>query len=376
MTHIPQTSQIPQPPPVPQTPQVPQTNPEIHSPPPSLVKKHGLQVLLVLLGVTSLIAVISLLAGSWTDGTTKAILISLSSAFHVFIALLLVDSLAKPNSDDNYWFAYLRYLFATTIASFVLSVLITLEVFPTQVCRRTFECVNHDVGSGLWFWLVLGLGPAVLAVGLLNFGRPRGRNTQLVAAAGAVGMMLTWLLWLPVVTSPAQFLPEGFGRMLAALGIITTALVAATFVMAKMHFVQNPDAERAFQERRELARFAERQNRRTDLLYAPPAGGFNYGPPPGDYAYAPGDYAYGPPPGEFGYGAPQGDFAYGPPPGTPGYLPPAGAPGYSAPPADYRFGPPQGPYQGAPPQGGLNPYAAPPRRSEPSRPQPRNIQQG
>jgi len=236
------------------------TEAEVAKTAPSDLKKYTFFAVIALLAISAIIAAFALVAGEWSDTTTKAVGVSLTSAGHAFIALLLIDRLVKPEEVEgryfSYWWAFLRTLFVANVTSFFLSVFAILEVIPDRICevtpgrnvdswdtwRAPYNCEWVNITGNLYYWIFGVLVIAVVVVATLTFGYHRGNLAFSLAKITNYFGIAIGGFWLPLALGDLWDVPDVYGRFLMALAILATALAVITMVLGKVYLNANPEA--------------------------------------------------------------------------------------------------------------------------------------
>ena len=181
------------------------------------MKRAALIVLGALIGIVTILSVVAVMVGSWTDAG-KAIAISALSAVHVIIGLYIVNTEAKSVAGKIAMWT----LFVITMVSLLVSSAFTLNM------------ITLDTLSMIYLWFLVAFISAIMVAGIIGYLAGKDHLSRSFGVASISALVLGVLLLLPVML-PEYQAPIVLGRMLIASTLVTSSTIFIVPVAWRFH---------------------------------------------------------------------------------------------------------------------------------------------
>lgn len=189
-------------------------------------RKYTLYVLIGGLIVSSLISILAILTGEFSDTIRRALLTTLLMVVHALLALAFVS--VEPGKDKFTSVLITNVSFGIVVASFFTSVLGTWGIFDAGTVR---ECYTTYVLA----FLVTLMASVVLQL------RHEKLRTRALAFVSTGALVFQYALVQPwIFVDDNSNLPDIYYRSIAATGVLLITLIVLTTISYRLYAAKHP----------------------------------------------------------------------------------------------------------------------------------------
>ena len=198
-------------------------------------KKFFLFNLIGSLIITALIAVITVLIGTFTEITGRVLLTLLMVVIHSLISLAFIWDDKQQDTFGRLAF-FINVIFIIIVVSFITSIFGIWKIIPEEIVWDLYQT-----------YFVIGF--AALHGDILSKALHKEAYLDKIIYVNYIFMILVVLMLQPIIfmNNAAKVLGEIFFRILAAMGIIDGTLSILTIIFYKMYIHKHPKAENPLQ---------------------------------------------------------------------------------------------------------------------------------
>lgn len=194
------------------------------------IKKYITYVLVGGLVVSSLIAIIAVLAGGFTDTVGRAFATTITIVIHSLIGLTFLSAKRSRSISST---LIINTLFTIVVASMATSVL------------GIWEVLNGQMVANFYATFLVVLFAVLIIAGLLTT-HLRDKLVRTMALSASGGVALAFALLVPWIFADDYYtLPEFYFRVIAASFILAATLTVLTIIFERMYAVKHPEPAEA-----------------------------------------------------------------------------------------------------------------------------------
>ncbi|HEY1085683.1 MAG TPA: hypothetical protein VGE34_03070 [Candidatus Saccharimonadales bacterium] len=193
--------------------------------PVSPIKKYFLYVLVGGLVASALISIVSILAGEFSDTSTKALWTTISIVFHSLLGLAFLSADQSPRRDTS---LIVNTVFGVVIASLATSIFGIWEIVDGVIIGDLYQVYFMALIANLVIAALLNTSMQDKVVRYLTW-----------STIGAIATMFIALL--PWIFQDNYYdLPDVYFRILAALAIVLATLAVLTTIFDRLYQMKHP----------------------------------------------------------------------------------------------------------------------------------------
>lgn len=183
-------------------------------------RKYTLHVLVGGLIVSSLISIIAILIGEFSDTVRRALFTTVLMVVHALVALAFVS--VEPGRDKFTSALITNVSFAIVVASFFSAVLGTWAIISSDTVREFYTTY------------VLAFLATLAASAILQLRHERPR-TRALAFASTGTLVLLYVLVQPWIFAGSEHLPDIYFRSIGATAVLFVTLIVLTTISYRLY---------------------------------------------------------------------------------------------------------------------------------------------